>query len=707
MSTIDEFQIIDFTKGIKSEQIQHNFQAAQNQISNERAIVAGSGVIEGLQYDTSAPYDSVRGAFPFTVSNGSFVDSHGNEFAFQGDTAYVLSPTPIQSELPLSSKTVRVDGTISITDSVPYSSTGLVIAADDLENNGLNLKDSNGNSISPILGTQDNPGIITNDDMSETIVKLDAEKYGGRIIGGTYTTVQPHDELIYIGTDLKLHTVPSIDSSSPSIMDVVPSDCLYLLCAVGVQILPYANVVVKKDFKRMRNLYTDPDNNLYICGTKFDDLQIVYTQEPKDPETNSLWYDAVTNKLLVWSTENGISGWKAANDFSTHPVLKYKIWDPTITNETNPGDLRILPGDLKTFMFNEQQELDMLFVPGENELQVIIDNSILMSDEFEEITKFDTMTPGEIDTSSFENYGIGFRLKTPLDRAGYVEARITHRVYDNPLRVRFQRTATFVSEATIKCVADPVLGIPEYFDTNIPYKYGEGQIEIFVEGKKLLPRTPDIEENLDYEFLEDSDDFVGVKEKGVQLKKFKIPKSQFELLNGQRITYRITTSIYSYDDVFKIVEDIQTSSQDAITKANQATADVATLTTTITDGLADKQTQIDSNRTDLESHILVQDNFYDSVSSKLKYSSMPSEITTWIPKGLINTIILKQSDVTALANIAPEDFVILLDVEANRMLIRDTDYSISLVDGTTYLNLSANAVVNGHNLYLTGIKFSA
>ena len=57
--------------------------------------------------------------------------------------------------------------------------------------------------------------------------------------------------------------------------------------------------------RSLRNLYTDNENNLYICGTRFDNLKMIHMREPKDPEEGTLWLNSQDNTLYYWRSTDG------------------------------------------------------------------------------------------------------------------------------------------------------------------------------------------------------------------------------------------------------------------------------------------------------------------------------------------------------------------------------------------------------------------
>ena len=173
-------------------------------------------------------------------------------------------------------------------------------------------------------------------------------------------------------------------------------------------------------------------------------------------------------------------------------------------------DENLYPYRYQYFLFDRHKDLNMLFTPGKHELDVMVNQTPLHSDQFEEITIYDLYgqdlpqsvidaagihfgwTYAELEKYSgeYENTGIGFKLVQPLDadlaeeENGamdlYVEASVQRRVNDGPLKRKLQRTATFVYEKTVDVEGNGVVDIEDAY-----YLYGENQLEVFSNGKRL------------------------------------------------------------------------------------------------------------------------------------------------------------------------------------------------------------------------------
>ncbi|MGL5507292.1 MAG: hypothetical protein ACRDB0_05245, partial [Paraclostridium sp.] len=405
----------------------------------------------------------------------------------------------------------------------------------------------------------------------------------------TYRYSAKRIDTIYLDDDYKIKVISGITSSAPSV--VLPPKYKYLIAFIEVDASyidannnMFANISIRSDLRKIRNLYTDKDGILWICGVPFDDLQIIHMIEPKSPKENTMWYDTYTNQLKVWKStdklvymneyivttdfvnnpdikkdfytdvlfyagkkqlsvyvnnvklddtqfdelHNGVVidkldiekdimtkhfrvyhnlqigdkvtykvtnfdkhyMWVPVNHSSFVNVKETKLFGPTTEYENNnyfsiPAALAMgldennYPYKYQYFFFNRLDDLNMLFTPGKKELEVMINQTPLHIDQFEEITVndlYDNDLPESVlsavqthfnwDMASiekyngeFDNIGIGFKLNSPLDVAIgheengstelYVEATVQRRVNDGPLKRKLQRTSTFINEYTI------------------------------------------------------------------------------------------------------------------------------------------------------------------------------------------------------------------------------------------------------------------
>jgi hypothetical protein len=683
--------IIDFSNGIRSEEIQHNFDALEEQVSRERLAIAGYGISYGLKF-------SING-FNVNMEDGAIVDKTGKEMFYDAQSMNISLPELIEWK----SRVTTVDqygqiifndgnGHIRLMD-IPYAANRLTTADNvDVSQSGVSVKDAdNANMIIPIVSIQKN------------IIHVDS-KWAGRKVSVQYKYAFNRYDTIYIDEDYTVKVAEGLSSSTPGYY--IPPQNKYILGFIKVDAhhlstdgKTYAAILVEKDLKYLRNMYTDENNQLYICGVPFKDLQIIQMIRPEAPVENTIYYDAESNKLRIWKTVDGVSDWVCVNDTSILPVLEYKIWTP----EENPSDIQ-------NFIFNSSSDLNMKFIPNKNEVEIYISQIPLHSDQFDEITLTDAQTDlvlrdlliseygytaVDIDDANvkYEDIGIGFKLAKPLDKAQFVEARITHRVNENPVCPRFQRSATFIARDSFPCTNGAV---KEYI-TNAPYKYGENQLEVYINGSLLSPGT---------DYSEGSD--IASPVKGMNTNKFKI-NDAYSLFEGDMISYKIMTNVYSYDHLYLVMSETMAKVDAADQAVKQTAAEMETFVNNTNSQLNTMKTAVDNVVSAEAEHAS-----FVKKADVLNIENMPAQVVAGISKGIINTSIVKVSGTSqALSEISPEDFIMMFDINGlggNSILRRDADYSIVKDDTseTVYIQylMADPAAFDGHTIYITGIKLS-
>ena len=521
---------VDFSKGIRSDEIKDNFDNLQDQLNNERKIVGGSGIAYGLDMSINSLND-----FFVDISKGVLVDDNGNEISVNDITTIqiqrprlnsVSETCPVVLDTLYDSLNQPYDVGKVLLKYEPYAETRDTTLENKslIEYTNITMKISGSyNSFqvplkysSKINGTTESYNLYI--DKSLVGKSLDIE----------YQYAQKRYDLIYIkniNDAYSIQIVEGTSSRSPS-MPVEPIDCAYIIGYIlidpcyKVSGVKQAKVIFTDNTVYRRNLYTSGDDNtLYICGIPFKDLQIIHMEEPIDPEVNTLWYDINNNVLNIWKTLNGISGWVGMGDTSFTKVQESKIW--------RPGELDY-PVDNQTFIFNEE-ETNLNFIPGTHALEIIIGQMPLYSDQYDEHVNPDI----DITKTPFVNTGDGFVLKEALDRADYVEVKVTHYISRPDLPKRFQKTTEFVTNDSITCVSS----LDNVVITSKPYRVGENQLEVYVDGKRISKAF--IQEGTDI-----LDTIGGPITTGTLSNKFKVLSSVNE---GTVIDYKITSTVFTYD----------------------------------------------------------------------------------------------------------------------------------------------------------------
>ena len=636
----NSLKIIDFSRGIKSDEVMYNDNSLQNQINRERLAVAGSGINYGLEIKLNE--------FKVSISEGTIIDNEGNEEYIATKTFEVEKPKLIIQEEKLYSES---NGIITLSD-IPYSNNRIQLSQDcNIEDRGIEVY------------YEDNLETINISSINSNVLYTNA-KDSSRAIIVKYNKTYDRLDTIYIDSNNELQICNGITSSTPS--TYIPKDCKYVLAFIKIEskyfdideYIARASLIVQYNNRRM--VYVDSENNLYLGGIPFESLLKIYLEEPENPKENMLWYNYDTNKLNIWRrTDNfvftdsyiytssnpdneqafrtnigykkeqlsvyikdfklnnddedtwtkltdeeliyysdleesekdiveshefriipkllkgnvikyavnkydGSYYWVPINDTSYIAAQEYKIWCP---NKDGTGLLNYKQGlnldeltperdnhDLQTFLFYKD-ELNLRFTPYKNELSILIDQIPLYRDQFIEITASDVLNDILLNKYAIEHYkwtkqelqelcdkykevGIGFKLLNKLDRPAFIEVDVTHRVNDSILKNKMQRSATFTTEETIIYSSDLKINNEIIIKTKAPYLYGENQLEVFINGVKL-----------------NSSKFSEISANNITGENCKSFKINIELIPTDEITYRILTNIYSYDHIYKAIEE--------------------------------------------------------------------------------------------------------------------------------------------------------
>lgn len=829
---------IDFSDGIRADEIQANFIDLQSQIDRERRNVGGAGIASGLEITPIV----TQNEFAIEVSEASIVGNNGEEIHISKqkinielpklakEIEYVTATTSNQVKLKHIPYALNRRTTVETSGLFTPQQSGVTVKYREsiAEDDYIRIRSVNGNTLS-LTG-------LTRRDLTITY------NYTGKRI-----------DTIYIDKNDKLKIISSTTSPTPSVM--FPKEFKYLIAFIEIdgtytdnEGRVYANIIMRKDLRAIRNIYTDKYGELWLCGIPFKDLQVIHMVEPKNPKEFTLWYDTVTNTLKTWRTTDKLiymNEYTVTTDYQNNPDIAkdyptdlyfvvgkeqlsiyvndiklddtqfdelingipadikdidkkvltnrfriyadlklgdkiiYKIenfdaqkmWVPVnhssyvnvkdvkqFSPESEPSgrnyyasqraialgkDDSKYPYKYQYFIFEKDKDMNMLFTPGKHELSIIVNQAPLHEDQFEEITIYDlygqVLPPSVTEAANnhfgwsydvlekysgeYENTGIGFKLAMPLDvplaeedngaMDLYVEATVQRRVNDGPLKRKLQRTATFVEEKTITPTAEGVVELEHSY-----YHYGENQLEVFFQGKKLINGV-DFIEGTDLSDKDSVDEDGNVtdlapRRKGAKTRQFTLTNTSYT-----PITYRITTSIYSYDHINQLIDELNYNALTAVKKVDA-----------LYDKTIELQQEMEATVTDLTQEMQEVKNIADNLDGKyltkdsiISMSQMPPLMVSNMVQSLnhISTSIKFNSGVkeySIKSDVREADFIIAIkrDVsnQMDKFFIRGVDYSIydtATSDGAyedTILSISdsTSALMNtGDIIILTGIKF--
>ena len=343
--------IIDFSNGIRPEEIQENFEYLQDQLSRERASVGGVGIASGLEIIVHADQTS----FEIELTSGSIIDEDGEEVFINGKTIPIDPPILYQYKETLN---LSSDRTVQLKH-IPYSLDRRLPAqyasSYEPEVSGITIKHR---------GSLYADDFIRVRNIQDRIVTVAGALLNDLEI--TYSYTAKRIDTLYIDDNLNIQIKEGTTSTTPSA--ILPSDAKYLIAYLEIDSefidedynIPHAYIYVKNDLRSIRNLYTDSEGTLYICGVPFDDLQIIHLKEPENPKPNTLWLNMGDNTLYCW---------RATDEF----IYKNKI---EVTTD-----------------FIEQENAELIFSTymdykiGENELNVYLNDSLLrVNVDYEEVS---------------------------------------------------------------------------------------------------------------------------------------------------------------------------------------------------------------------------------------------------------------------------------------------------------------------------------
>lgn len=647
---------LNFAPGIKAADINHNFNTIHGWITRERLRIGGYGIVEGFDLSYSLK------DFTITVSEGIIINDSGEEVIIPEKVFHVGPPEFVVEEEEI---TCPEDGILSLKYR-PYSEQtfGYIEyippnkGEKPLEND-ISLKDKSSEMRVPIMQLINNK------------IYIDANFWNGKKIKIKYKRVDNRIDSIMLYKDGSYKYEKSIASTSPSHVDL--GDYIHHFCIAVVYWNIDVNTTVEffTNHRSLRKVYVDKNNNLYLNGELYVKPKFIYFVRPEDPQENDLWYDKETNILYIWREYEGEWGWVPINDFSTLAIRERKIFTPDN-----------FPEDNQTFMF-DKDEVNLFYVPDTSALEIIIDNTPLMSDQFDEIVV-------KSDKDYLSN-GIGFRLKDPLDRPTFVECIIHHSVRSKPVKETFQRAAIFIDENHVYYTNS---NAEKIFITTAPYVIGEDQLEIFVDGKRLVK---------DVEFLEMADEHTDITDNNFEANRKRMShyyKIKTDLQEGQLIAYKISKHVWSYDHLDMMMHEIEQKANTALTKCNELRHDLTELNNNTV-------SQIQALEHDLQDFIKAfgSPEDYLKTDSPILESNLPQSIKNKLIVGQ-ETHLIPSTEPIVLNNIKMTDFITVTYISntLNRNLIKDTEYAITQEDKNIRISITDEFMSSDANIYIQILK---
>lgn len=651
--------LVDFAKSIRSNDIMSNFYELEGQLQEERVRVGGFGIIDGFKVTVND--------YTLHIPAGKIVTREGDVQEVKGATLQVpfILPKEITYKDSVDSDTYIVgeDGTVTLAYA-PYS----------LKNRGYltgsyyrNTYPSSEEELLITINDTRNTRIqATNID--KNILTLD-KRYAGKKVSVQYLRANNRTDIVTVTKDGQFKIVESVNSTSSSIAARDDYADQFVVCYVKtiVDDPDRLEVYATPPYQEVRPVYVDENNKLYLNGIPYEGT-FIYFEEPAVPQLRTFWYDVENNKLYVWLSIEGIEQWVLVNARNESLVARLAFYKP----EDNPEDLQ-------TFNFEHRE--DMRFLPGNYEVQVNVNNSVLMQDEFTEIVE------GDEDNGT----GIGIKLNYALDEPSFVEIIVTHTVQTNPINTVFERVGSYVEDNSITYYeAAPDLDGTN-FTTRKEYRMGENQLEVYLDGRRLV-------RNIDWYECREVGIAAGTSDKTQLSTYFKL-RNKAE--DGQTISYRVQQNVFSYSHLDKLLIEMKETVNEALVSANAAVEKA----NTIAKNANNKMSEMNDKMETLEATVKRFDSFL-TADSILSIRNLEAAAR----KGLKSNTYLTLVDVKPLISIkdlVAGDFYILSQ-EMNgqsKVLKRGVDYEAEETKDSIQFALSQESILMGGVVQITGVHF--
>ena len=647
---------LDFTPGIKSEYINHNFNIIHDWLRRERLRTAGWGLVEGFELSADVPNGII------TVGDGMMVNRDGEEVFVPG-TRFVVGNMDATSV----EETVvgPANGCIELLKR-PYSKA----------QKGYFQFKGNTDKDYPVPMEFYIEDLLSG--MQVPVMQIDgkkcyinAEDWKGRDLRITYFTTKDRIDSIMLYKDGTYKYEKSIVSSSPSHVDLGDYENCFMIGVAYWTVDTSTSVEFFTDHRTYRKVYVDEQNRLWLNGKLYKEAQIIHMIEPEDPKPDDMWYDRNSNTLMIWQEKNGVYGWVIMNDNATIEERQTKIFYPGTPD---------YPVDNRSFRFRND-EVNLHYAPGRRALEIIIDNTPVMSDQYSEYISNTTTD------KKYTALGRGFDLKAPLDRATPVEVVVHHAVKAKPVRETFQRAAIFIVEGYDYY---SVSNTTKVFGTMSEYALGDDQLEVFLDGRRLTKGV----------------DFVEMKNAGVEAtaadrnNMSRYFKLRTTVAAGQLVTHKISKHVWSFDQLDQMIKDIEAKSDQALLEAAQ----LRTSVTNLNNNLGTQVTNLNNRINQVEAKYGDPANYVKKTDT-IQFARIPAEVKSRLVKGTISMTASAKSPIV-ISDAKVSDFFVVNYISAtmNRALIKDTEFTPVQSGSNVRIDLKPALMVTGASVNVVGVK---
>ena len=657
--TIYKLNDLDFSAGIRSEYIDENFDLIRRWIEAERLRIGGWGLVEGFELSRNLSDFTVH------VTDGIIINEDGEEVRVDEHT-FQVGP-PVYKEL-VEELTVGKEGLITLSYA-PYSNIQKhtiiynppeysELSAEEFDI--INLDTGSHLSVRDIRFIDENFCIVNNE-------------LAGARVRVSYLYANDRIDAIMLKKDGSEYIYEiGIISTSPS--QEVIQDYLnkgyYLIGFAYWHIGKEVDVEFITVDRTYRPIFVDEDNNLYLNGKLYTGHKFIYFIEPDNPLENDLWYDVENEILYIWRpNENGEYEWMPVNDLSRFQ-REYGVF----TELENPDDLQ-------TFTFDNKQNLR--FVPGQNQLTIVIDQVVIMKDQYDELSESSTYDDNVVT-------GYGFKLKNPLERPSIVEVYVDHSVTTKGVHSElFNHIAAFTDMYDF-LVTDPEV---KDFTCKAEYENNNNQLEVFLNGIKLRK---------DAEFIEltAEGETTTIEDINKLSDKFRI---LVELQNEDIVSYKITRFMATYDNLRVVTDTLNEKVEKAVSDLDTTKLEFNEVVTNVNQAIEDfsQSNQELINKINSISEDMI------SKSAKVAIDDLQEEVKNKLNNGAVYLTQPANNSLITIKALKETDFISIYWIQdlTRLILIRNEDYSISPVeDGGINIELEPNWIADDAKIYIEGVS---
>lgn len=638
---------LDFAKGVRSNELNENFDLIKYWIEAERLRIGGWGIVEGFELTKNLTN------FTIDVGPGIIINQHGEEIHVPKTNPPLFAGPPVYETL-VETHIVDESGLLKLNFAM-YSNHNHhtikyvppVDVPEGIEEEFTITVTETGAKLNLFRDVQ---SII------ENLVVL--PEYAGQEVTVEYMYANDRIDGIFLRKDGQEYEYElGIISTSPSEQVVQEYfDRGYYLIGfaywhVGLEV----DVEFLTGDRTLRKVFVDEHNVLYLNGKPYVEKKVIYFEEPKPAKENDLWYDVEEEVLKIWRpNKDNIYEWQIINDLSRTLVSVHQF-----SPDENPKDLQ-------TFSFDPYPEL--AFIPGHNQLEVFVDQVAIMADQFEEIYPED----GEGFAS-----GQGFKFKYPLERPSIVEVRVTHNMNIHSKKIDLFPHESFYGASGYYTLANTS---QRTFSVLCQYQCYLNQIEVYKNGVRLI-------EGKDYKGVMLNGSTAEIENKDALCDRF-ILLSSTTIAKNDIISYRVLRPVASYTNLKSIIVQYEGIAEQCLEQTGALATRIDTLSSNVNTVLQEHRNTLNTHSTS----IAALQSGKMNADVKINKNNLAPVIYNGVVKEKKKFVKNIDDAVVFVQDLSVDDYITIGYKTANSntlLLMEDADYEIQAAANGINISLSS------------------